>query len=350
MFVHTKSSFSAQRNKALRQAFLTAILMTVPSVAVAEFRIGLPVDCQLGKDCFVQNYVDLDPGEEARDVLCGAATYDGHKGTDFRSLNTKVEMDVLASANGVVKALRDGEPDRLVTNAEERAAVSGKECGNGVVIAHQDGWETQYCHLRMGSVAVRQGQEVTVGQKIGTVGYSGLAAFPHVHLSVRRKGAVVDPFIGQAVNPAEAMAACSVAGGRSVSPDTSLWPDLSAKLLADARGVVIETGFSDRPLASLDLEKGTVREPGRDASALVFFTRLINLAQGDLVRLEVTGPGGFSVENTGEPMDRSKAQWVAFAGKRLTAAAWPAGAYTGKVSLIRNGQTIQEAKAAFDMQ
>jgi hypothetical protein len=40
--------------------------------------------CELGKICFVQNYVDVDPGPAALDFTCGSATYDGHKGIDIR--------------------------------------------------------------------------------------------------------------------------------------------------------------------------------------------------------------------------------------------------------------------------
>ena len=44
----------------------------------------LPVACHPGKDCWVVNYVDVEPAMgAARDFRCHARTYDGHKGTDF---------------------------------------------------------------------------------------------------------------------------------------------------------------------------------------------------------------------------------------------------------------------------
>ena len=70
----------------------------------------------------------------------------------------------------------------------------GRDCGNGVVIDHDDGWQTQYCHLRRGSVGVTRGQAVARGDRLGVVGMSGRTQFPHLHLSVRRDGAVIDPF------------------------------------------------------------------------------------------------------------------------------------------------------------
>ena len=47
-------------------------------------RFALSVDCDMGRVCVVQNYVDMDPGPEARDQTGGPLTYDGQKGVDFR--------------------------------------------------------------------------------------------------------------------------------------------------------------------------------------------------------------------------------------------------------------------------
>ena len=65
-----------------------------------------------------------------------------------------------------------------------------------MAIRHADGWETQYCHLRQGSVLVATGERVEAGRALGLVGMSGEANFPHVHLSVRRDGVGIDPFTG----------------------------------------------------------------------------------------------------------------------------------------------------------
>jgi hypothetical protein len=45
--------------------------------------LGLPIDCQLGKDCYIMHYVDRDPSSAVLDFGCGRQTYDGHDGTDF---------------------------------------------------------------------------------------------------------------------------------------------------------------------------------------------------------------------------------------------------------------------------
>lgn len=64
-------------------------------------------------------------------------------------------VPVYPAAPGTVRSVRDGEPDTGYSE-ETRASIDGKECGNGVVVSHGDGWETQYCHLKNGSVAVRR--------------------------------------------------------------------------------------------------------------------------------------------------------------------------------------------------
>jgi murein DD-endopeptidase MepM/ murein hydrolase activator NlpD len=66
--------------------------------------------------------------------------------------------------------------------------------GNLVVIAHTDGVRTMYAHLSR--VAVRVGQRVGVGARVGRVGSSGNSTGPHLHFEVRVRGAAVDPVAG----------------------------------------------------------------------------------------------------------------------------------------------------------
>ena len=163
---------------------------------------SVPVSCDPNSECLVQQYPDMMPGSGVADPFCGQASYDGHDGTDIRIASLKsvaAGVPVVAMRDGRVLRLRDGEPDRLIETAAARETVASKECGNGLVIDHGDGWSVQYCHLRQGSIRVRPGQFVKRGEQLGLVGASGLAQFPHVHVTVRRSGLAVDPATGQEV-------------------------------------------------------------------------------------------------------------------------------------------------------
>ena len=131
--------------------------------AAEPLQLQLPVRCEIGRDCFVQQYVDVDPGEGFKDYTCGQQSYDGHKGTDIRLRSTAdvaLNVAVLAAADGVVKGGRDGMADQLVNSKPVPENVKDRECGNGVLIDHPGGWQTQYCHMKRGSVRVKKGDVV----------------------------------------------------------------------------------------------------------------------------------------------------------------------------------------------
>ena len=165
------------------------------AIAAEPFRLGLPIACTPGEDCVVQNYFDHDPSPARRDHMCGHMTYDGHDGIDFRLPSMSAlrrGVPVLAAAAGRVEAVRDAVPDDGMERGAE--AIAGIDCGNAVVLRHDGGWVTQYCHMARGSIAVTPGQTIARGTALGLVGYSGRTRFPHLHLTVRRDGKPVDPF------------------------------------------------------------------------------------------------------------------------------------------------------------
>lgn len=142
----------------------------------------------------------MDHGAEegGKDYMCGPFANVDHDGTDFaiRDLaEMKEGVAVLAAADGVVKFVHDGMQDIDVTELPE-GTVDGRACGNGVVIYHSKGFLTTYCHMRQNSITVKPEENVTAGQKIGLVGMSGMATFPHIHFRVKYAGKLVDPFLG----------------------------------------------------------------------------------------------------------------------------------------------------------
>ncbi|MGH6735258.1 MAG: M23 family metallopeptidase [Methyloceanibacter sp.] len=310
----------------LKRAFLLFALTAGPASA---FELEMPVACTPGTDCFIQQYVDRDAGPEARDYVCGGETYDGHKGTDIR-LRTTADVAkgvaILAAAPGVVAGLRDGMADHLLRNEEDQAAVADKECGNGVLIDHGDGWATQYCHMRNGSVAVKKGDKVKAGDKLGEIGYSGAAAFPHVEIVVTKDDATVDPFL------ADMAAACD-------TNEEALWTQSARAKLLYEPGVLLGSGVTDHPVTLEELEAGApLPQPKRDTPVVAYLWG-INLQKGDFVHVLLRQDGTMLAENT-ETLDRNKAQFMLFAGKKAPQGGWPAGSYVGEIKVMRDGKPV----------
>ena len=307
----------------------TALMLSGGAAAQEAPALALPVDCDLGSRCFVQNYVDADPSSGAKDFRCGNLVYDGHKGTDFRT-RTMAEMragvPVVAAAPGVVIALRDGMEDVSirVTGAD---AVKGREAGNGVVIDHGRGWQTQYSHLRKGSVAVVKGQRVEAGDQVGLIGLSGKTEFPHVHFSIRFAGKAVDPFTGLAV------------GSGCGKSEASLWSESAAQALAYRPGGLIDAGFAPRQVKLGELMDGQHRDSSLPASsgALVFWGYAFGLRGGDYETIRLLAPNGKVMAQVERRIPKDKAQWFGSVGKRLKASAWPRGRYRGLYRIERDG-------------
>ena len=124
-------------------ALILALLLVHLSSADAQDvapELSLPVECDVGNTCMVQNYFDHEPGPAARDYRCGFLSYDGHDGTDIRLANHSAMtkgVHVVAAADGTVRAVRDGMDD-VSFRTIGRAAINGREAGNSVVIDHGD--------------------------------------------------------------------------------------------------------------------------------------------------------------------------------------------------------------------
>jgi hypothetical protein len=299
--------------------------------AQADIRLSLPVDCDLGKTCYIQQFVDHDPGKGAQDFRCASLTYDTHKGTDF-AVKTQADMlagvNVIASAAGVVQATRDGEDDRLY-RGRWGEVPSNRACGNGVVVAHPEGWTTQYCHLKKGSIRVQKGQKVKRGAILGQIGLSGRSEFPHVHLTVRKDKKVVDPF-----DP-DGRIECG-----APSQET-LWD----RPVAYMPGGILTAGFADKVPEYLSIKEGKAARArlAPDAPALVLFGYAFGGRAGDIVELEINGPNGpFRTERV--LLKKNQALFFRAAGKRLSGTGWDTGRYDGRVRLIRNDRVISEER------
>lgn len=305
----------------IRHAAALTLALATPAGA---FDFAQPIACTLGTDCHVQNYFDRDPGPGTSDVGCGNLTYNGHDGTDFALPDLaamQAGVDVLAAAPGTVRGIRDGMPDISISDPNA-PPLEGRDCGNGVAIDHGNGWETQYCHMKQGSIAVKTGDRVETGQPLGKVGLSGNTEFPHLHLTIRQNGTELDPFAP------EPSTTCG-----TVPPDT-LW---AAPLAYDPFGFTGAGFFTAVP--EWDAIKAGLDSPATlptDAPALVLWASYFGPRAGDELTITILGPQGEVIRQT-IPIDRTQAVAFRAVGKRSPSGGWPAGPYQGEVILTRSG-------------
>lgn len=307
------------------KAPLIAFLMAPASAGA--FELAMPVACQLGETCFIQHYPDHDSGTTAQDFTCGTLTYDGHDGTDFAlpSLAAmRAGVAVLAAAPGVVRGVRDGRPDISISDPAA-PALDGMDCGNGVAIQHDDGYETQYCHLKQGSLRVQPGDQVVAGAPLGEVGLSGNTEFPHLHLTLRRNGTAIDPAAPEA---------------SKCGPQTS---DLWQPHLPPATGGIVSVGLAPQVPDFAQIKEGSVPLPEAQSSGLVVWAYLYGTRAGDQLRLDLQGPQGQILTDT-QRLERTQAQSFRAIGKRLRGERWPAGEYSGTATITRDGTAIDQAE------
>jgi len=313
------------------RAFAFGLAALAAGPGAAEIRLVPPVDCILGDTCHIQNYVDRDPGPGAQDFTCGPLVYDGHNGTDF-AVATLAEMAagvaVLAPAAGTVTGIRDGMAD-IAFNAPGAPPLEGRDCGNGVAIDHGQGWTTQLCHLKQGSVSVKPGDTVALGQAVGLIGLSGRTEFPHVHMTLRKDGAVVDPF--RPDDPTSCGA----------DPGPGLWADP----IAYVSGAITAAGLAPAPPDYAQVLAGlpTPEPLPQRAEALVIWALMLGPRAGDTLSMRLTGPNGVIVEQNAT-VERTQARAFRFSGRKLRGATWPTGEYTGTVELQRDGQVLDRAE------
>lgn len=91
-------------------------------------------------------------------------------------------VDIGADAGAAVSCFADGT-----------VAATGEntDFGRFILIDHANGVSTFYAHCR--KLCVKQGEGVTVGQKIAEVGATGQATGPHLHFEIRLNGTKLNP-------------------------------------------------------------------------------------------------------------------------------------------------------------
>jgi hypothetical protein len=309
------------------------LLSLAATPAAGDISLAFPVDCVLGDTCFIQQFMDHDPTSGAKDFACGSLSYDTHSGTDFALPSLKDQargVNVLAAAAGTVVGVRNDMVDALQVgpNAPD---ITNRQCGNGLVIAHPDGFETQYCHMAKGSIGVIQGQSVAAGDILGQIGLSGKTQFPHLHLSVRHNGKPVDPF------NTDGLTSC---------PDPSS-PSFWNSDIATPAGGIIAIGLTTE-VPDFDTVKAGNADTGVRANgpAMVGWAHLFGAREGDTVTTRITRPDGTSFDHE-ETLSRTQARAMRAFGKRTPAGGWTTGTYILDVTHMRADVLQDQATATY---
>ena len=127
-------------------------------------------------------------GQFAIDAMALSENYAPQRTAAF-AVNTDVAgfgRELIAPGAGTIVIARGDRPDQPVpgeSNEEFHLPEfrGSGDPGNHVIIDHGNGEFSMIAHLMAGSLAVRVGERVTQGQRIGALGNSGDSFAPHVH-------------------------------------------------------------------------------------------------------------------------------------------------------------------------
>ncbi|MFV1965386.1 MAG: putative Ig domain-containing protein [Pirellulaceae bacterium] len=244
-----------ESNNSLSFSFTPTAPSTLPG------KLVWPVGGIQNVDWICCGYVDVGTSQPL-DYRGGDFMARGHIGLDIGLVNF-AKMDagvpVFAAAAGTVTEAHDGNNDR------------GSDAGNGLFIAHGNGWKTYYAHMARDTITVKKGDLVTPGQLLGYVGASGVGR-PHLDFGLQHNGGVVETLF---------------------APD-DYWQDSPAKYPTD-----IEAGFPDFGITNFSLDLGERPTPhavypkiNDPSSFIAFWNYVSHKHAGDVITNKWLRPDG----------------------------------------------------------
>lgn len=289
----------------------------------SDFKLLFPVKCDLGKSCWILNYMDAAGNDvRAQDFMCGPRTYNTHTGIDIavRDLITAQNgVDVIAPADGRVVYARSDSIDQIYVPGTQVSF-----CGNGLVILHDSGWETRYCHLKEKSLTVQRGDTIKAGDKIAEIGLSGATSWPHLAFSVLRNGKFYDPFTGRL-----GMEGCGLTP-RPLWTDAGNYPYHAFS--------IFNLGFSEEAPDREKIDLGIAAKPRQLAAgvqALHFWAYAFGMQPGDIVKLTITGPDGQELASDRLTMETAETKSFFTVSHDRGNGLFEPGVYTGLITLER---------------
>jgi len=288
---------------------------------VSAMAFRFPLDCTYDVDCWTARYMDRGTGRRKQDFQCNAATQDKHKGTDYviaDLASMREGVAVLAAADGTVLRRRDGVED-ISARGRDRSTFEGINCGNAVILDHGNGWETQYCHLRRGSIRPSGGEAVKAGDVIGMIGLSGETEYPHLHFMVRKDGLDLDPYDGGVFEQD-----CNAGDG-------SLWAEVPRY---DPMTLLPVYFTAEQPTNDTVWEGGQSELPA-DSPALILTGRAFHASEADKWYFTITAPDGSVFFEDRFMINQDKQFYYRFGGKKAPDGGFMPGVWQGEVRVVR---------------
>lgn len=318
---------------AFMKKFIYTLVALIPAYTNA-IELGAPLLCGAEK-CYIQTYVDHSSAPRmknltkiAKDYTCGGLAKKGYWSTDFHMAEYKQKdaPAVLAAASGKVIAVRRTMPDSITSTYTPYQIPRGREAGNSIIIKHENGFETQYSHLKFGSILVTEGQKVEKGEKIAEIGSSGQTVVPKLAFSVRENHVPVDPFAYGSV-------------WKCGQSKKTLWDEETREHLTYSPTGIARAGFSNDVPDATRLRTGLGIEDvqRRAPRSVVFWADFYGLKRDDIVYMRIVDPTGqlFAEQETIARSDYP--QWLGYVGRRVTSGAMTSGIYVAEIIVQRKG-------------
>jgi len=93
--------------------------------------------------------------------------------------------------NGIDMATSKGNPIYAALDGTVASTGYNVTYGNYIIVSHHSGYQTMYGHLN--TILTAKGSRVTTATKIGTVGNTGQSTGPHLHFTVYKNRATINP-------------------------------------------------------------------------------------------------------------------------------------------------------------
>ncbi len=198
-------------------------------------------------------------------------------------------------------------------------------CGNSVVIEHNNGWSTIYCHLKKDSINVKVGDFAKEGGKIAEIGLSGKTNFPHLYFSVLHNKNYFDPFSG-----------LELTDNSIKEKYEPLWSPTTLENLEYQKIIVSNIGVSDKKLSMEQVKNGNYEKTEilNNIQSIYLHVYGFHFNKGDFIKISLTDPDQKKILTDSIKVTSDEMENLFNFEKKREGAAWKPGIYNAKISVI----------------